>query len=225
MLRNPRRRGRGGRHRHRDRPHRRECRTAPAPTADAAGDRRLPPAAGRRGRRAVPATPLPPGQVVDIKVPAAGESITSANVASWRKKDGDPVAKGEVLVTAGNRQGFQRTGSRRPPAVSKILVSEGEEVAIGTVIARIETGERPRSAGPAQLPAAGARSRSGSSRRAPPPASSRSKPDFPRRAAPAERERSRRHRQRRPHARAARCRCCAARSPRTWSTPSRPPPF
>ena len=37
---------------------------------------------------------------LDIKVPAAGESITSANVARWHKKNGDSVRKGEVLGLA-----------------------------------------------------------------------------------------------------------------------------
>ncbi len=35
---------------------------------------------------------------LDVKVPAAGESITSANVARWHKKNGDSVAKGEILI-------------------------------------------------------------------------------------------------------------------------------
>ena len=35
---------------------------------------------------------------VELKVPASGESITSANVAAWRRNDGDSVVKGEVLV-------------------------------------------------------------------------------------------------------------------------------
>ena len=30
---------------------------------------------------------------IDIKVPAAGESITSANIATWNKSNGDTVEK------------------------------------------------------------------------------------------------------------------------------------
>ena len=37
--------------------------------------------------------------VIDIKVPAAGESITSANIAKWFKSNGDSVKKGEPLVS------------------------------------------------------------------------------------------------------------------------------
>jgi len=73
---------------------------------------------------------------VDIKVPAAGESITSANVAEWRKKDGDHVEKGEILVTLET----DKVSNELEAPVSgtiKILTPEGEEVEIGKVIARI----------------------------------------------------------------------------------------
>jgi len=78
-------------------------------------------------------------QVVELKVPAAGESITSANVSSWRKRDGDVVAKGEVLVTL---ETDKVSNELEAPVAGrlKIVVQEGEEVAIGTVIATIEAG-------------------------------------------------------------------------------------
>ena len=76
---------------------------------------------------------------VDIKVPAAGESITSANVAAWRKKDGDHVEKGESLVTL---ETDKVSNELEAPVSGKIqiLIPEGEEVAIGKVIARITPG-------------------------------------------------------------------------------------
>ena len=80
-----------------------------------------------------------PGDTVELKVPSAGESITSANVASWRKNDGDSVAQGEVLVVLET----DKVSNELEAPVSgslKILVPEGEEVAIGTTIATIEAG-------------------------------------------------------------------------------------
>jgi 2-oxoglutarate dehydrogenase E2 component (dihydrolipoamide succinyltransferase) len=108
-----------------------------------------------------PASAPTPGESVELKVPAAGESITSANVASWRKKDGDSVAQGEVLVVLET----DKVSNELEAPVSgtlKILVPEGEEVPIGAVIARIEAGavaeSRPRPAivpsQPAGVPAA-----------------------------------------------------------------------
>jgi 2-oxoglutarate dehydrogenase E2 component (dihydrolipoamide succinyltransferase) len=98
------------------------------------------------------AAPPSHGESVELKVPAAGESITSANVASWRKKDGDSVAQGEVLVVletdkVSNELEAPMTGRL------KILVPEGEEVPIGAVIARIEIGAATeRRLQPASLP-------------------------------------------------------------------------
>jgi 2-oxoglutarate dehydrogenase E2 component (dihydrolipoamide succinyltransferase) len=102
-----------------------------------------------------------PGEAVELKVPAAGESITSANVARWRKKDGDSVAQGEVLVVLET----DKVSNELEAPVSgilRILVPEGEEVPIGVVIARIEAGaaaeSQPRPAvvpsQPAEVPAA-----------------------------------------------------------------------
>jgi 2-oxoglutarate dehydrogenase E2 component (dihydrolipoamide succinyltransferase) len=89
-------------------------------------------------------TPAAPAKAVDIKVPASGESVTSANVASWRRKDGDVVSPGEVLVVL---ETDKVSNELEAPAAGllKILVPEGEEVAIGAVIARIEPAAQPAS--------------------------------------------------------------------------------
>ncbi len=83
-----------------------------------------------------PAPPVASGAPVEIKVPAAGESITSANIAAWRKKDGERVEKGEILVSLET----DKVSNDLEAPVSgtlHILSPEGEEVAIGKVIATI----------------------------------------------------------------------------------------
>jgi 2-oxoglutarate dehydrogenase E2 component (dihydrolipoamide succinyltransferase) len=86
------------------------------------------------------------GRVVPVKVPAAGESITSANVAAWTKSSGDRVEKGEVLVTLETDKVSSELEAEESGTI-KLLVSEGEEVEIGTVIAEITVGEgAPKSA-------------------------------------------------------------------------------
>jgi 2-oxoglutarate dehydrogenase E2 component (dihydrolipoamide succinyltransferase) len=79
------------------------------------------------------------GEAVDLKVPAAGESITSANVASWRKRDGDRVEKGELLVSL---ETDKVANDLEAPVggTLQILVGEGEEVEIGRVIGKIVPG-------------------------------------------------------------------------------------
>jgi 2-oxoglutarate dehydrogenase E2 component (dihydrolipoamide succinyltransferase) len=83
------------------------------------------------------ATATPADRVVELKVPSAGESITSANVAAWRKNDGEIVAKGEILVALDTDK---VSNELEAPVAGrlKILVPQGEEVAIGAVIATIE---------------------------------------------------------------------------------------
>ena len=96
---------------------------------------------------AAPAPITPSGGLVELKVPAAGESITSANVAKWRKNDGEQVTKGEVLVTL---ETDKVSNELEAPASGrlKILTPEGEEVSIGAVIATIDS-SAPAGAGPA----------------------------------------------------------------------------
>ena len=106
-----------------------------------------------------PAPPVASGTPVEIKVPAAGESITSANIAAWRKKDGERVEKGEILVSLET----DKVSNDLEAPVSgtlAILVPEGEEVAIGKVIATITPGTTaapsaaPQAAAPAPQAAA-----------------------------------------------------------------------
>jgi 2-oxoglutarate dehydrogenase E2 component (dihydrolipoamide succinyltransferase) len=87
----------------------------------------------------VQVTPASSCAAVEIVVPAAGESITSANVAAWRKKDGDYCEKGEILVTL---ETDKVSNELEAPVAGtlQILVHEGE-VSIGKVIGKIAPGQ------------------------------------------------------------------------------------
>ena len=88
---------------------------------------------------------------IDIKVPSAGESITSANIARWHKADGGSVRKGEVLVTFETDK--VSTEFESPvDGVLHIIVPEGTEVPIGTVIASLTEGAVSDSPAPAPTP-------------------------------------------------------------------------
>ena len=115
--------------------------TPPSPSTTPAAPKKPAPA---------PAPAPASGTNVEIRVPASGESVTSANVASWRKKDGDAVSKGEVLVVL---ETDKVSNEIEAPASGtlKILVPEGEEVGIGTLIATIDTAQ---TAAPLSPPAA-----------------------------------------------------------------------
>jgi 2-oxoglutarate dehydrogenase E2 component (dihydrolipoamide succinyltransferase) len=96
------------------------------------------------------ATATPADRVVELKVPSAGESITSANVAAWRKNDGEIVAKGEILVALDTDK---VSNELEAPVAGrlKILVPQGEEVAIGAVIATIEADVSAEAKAPAPV--------------------------------------------------------------------------
>ncbi|MFP6879808.1 MAG: biotin/lipoyl-containing protein [Roseibacillus sp.] len=97
------------------------------------------------------AEPLPaavsadgPGEpeVIEIKVPAAGESITSASIAQWHKRDGEVVAEGDTLVTLETDKVSAELDAEAD-GVLNILSAEGAEVVIGAVIGTLTVGEAP----------------------------------------------------------------------------------
>jgi 2-oxoglutarate dehydrogenase E2 component (dihydrolipoamide succinyltransferase) len=92
---------------------------------------------------------------LDIKVPAFGESITSANVARWHKASGSAVRKGETLVTFETDKVSSELESPTDGTLT-IIVPEGTEVSIGAVIASIAEGavaaDSIRQAEPAPAP-------------------------------------------------------------------------
>lgn len=75
----------------------------------------------------------------EVTVPSAGESVTSATIGVWHKKDGEQVAKGEVIVTLETDKVSQDLEAEADGVLS-ILIAEGEDVGIGDVIARIGEG-------------------------------------------------------------------------------------
>ncbi|MGY2131080.1 2-oxoglutarate dehydrogenase complex dihydrolipoyllysine-residue succinyltransferase [Hymenobacter sp. HD11105] len=94
------------------------------------------------------------GEVKEMKIPAVGESITEVTVAKWLKADGAQVERDEVIAELESDKATfelpaEAAGTLRHAA------QEGQTIAIGTVIARIE-GSSGAGAGaaPAAAPAA-----------------------------------------------------------------------
>lgn len=81
-------------------------------------------------------------EVIDIKVPAAGESIASATIAQWHKRDGEGVREGETLVTLETDKVSAELDAEAD-GVLDILSPEGMEVAIGAVIGTLTVGALP----------------------------------------------------------------------------------
>ncbi|HEX8329492.1 MAG TPA: 2-oxoglutarate dehydrogenase complex dihydrolipoyllysine-residue succinyltransferase [Hymenobacter sp.] len=79
------------------------------------------------------------GGSIEMKIPTVGESITEVTVAKWLKPDGAQVSRDEVIAELES----DKATFELPAEGSGTLrhaVKEGQTIAIGTVIARIEGG-------------------------------------------------------------------------------------
>jgi 2-oxoglutarate dehydrogenase E2 component (dihydrolipoamide succinyltransferase) len=88
---------------------------------------------------------------IEVKIPSAGESITSGVLSIWHKKNGERVSRDELLFTLETDKVSQEVMA----ADSGILhtkVAEGEEVKIGQVVAEIEPVAAGAPAAPAPTP-------------------------------------------------------------------------
>jgi 2-oxoglutarate dehydrogenase E2 component (dihydrolipoamide succinyltransferase) len=76
---------------------------------------------------------------LEIKVPAVGESITEVTLSSWKKKTGDVVAMDEVIAELeSDKATFELTAEKAGTLTT--LVAEGDTLAIGAAVARIDEG-------------------------------------------------------------------------------------
>jgi 2-oxoglutarate dehydrogenase E2 component (dihydrolipoamide succinyltransferase) len=74
---------------------------------------------------------------IEMKVPSPGESITEVQIAHWLKKDGDVVEKDEELCEIDSDKATL-TLNAEASGTLKILVKEGETVAVGSVVCTID---------------------------------------------------------------------------------------
>jgi 2-oxoglutarate dehydrogenase E2 component (dihydrolipoamide succinyltransferase) len=80
--------------------------------------------------------------VIEVKIPAVGESITSGVVSAWHKKSGDFVNEGEPLFTLETDKVATEIVAEKAGTL-ETKVSEGQEVKIGEVVATIDDSKQP----------------------------------------------------------------------------------
>ncbi|MGD2029271.1 MAG: E3 binding domain-containing protein, partial [Desulfobacterales bacterium] len=79
---------------------------------------------------------------IEIKIPNVGESVQEAVLVEWYKKDGDTVQKDDpIFVVETDKVTLEIVAEAS--GVLKIRVSQGETVAIGTVVGIIDTQAEP----------------------------------------------------------------------------------
>ncbi len=70
----------------------------------------------------------------EIRVPALGESIVDATIASWLKKEGDAVHRGETLVELETDKVNVEVNAEQDGILQKVVKQEGDTVAVGEVL-------------------------------------------------------------------------------------------
>lgn len=125
-----------------------EAAAKPAPAAPAASAAPKEEPAPQVEVEAPKPSPTPSsGNVLEMKVPAVGESISEVTIANWLKKDGEHVQLDEIICELES----DKATFELPAEATGILrhgAAQGETLAIGEVIARIEEGAE--SAAPAK---------------------------------------------------------------------------
>src|SRR5437762_729727 len=88
----------------------------------------------------------------EVRIPSLGESVTEGVITKWRKGDGERVAVDEILLELETDKASMEIPAERAGVVHP-LRQEGETVAVGDLVARIDDGDGSR----APAPAAGAK--------------------------------------------------------------------
>ena len=84
--------------------------------------------------------------MIEIKVPAIGESITEVTLLKWTKKDGEYVDRDEVIAELESEKATFEVNAEQAGSLKRIA-QEGDTLLIGSVLAHIdETAAKPAEA-------------------------------------------------------------------------------
>src|SRR6185312_10857431 len=75
--------------------------------------------------------------MIDIKVPAVGESISEVTLVKWLKKEGQYVERDEVIAELESEKATFEVNAEKA-GVLKTVGKEGDTLKIGDVVARID---------------------------------------------------------------------------------------
>src|SRR3989442_13397254 len=82
-------------------------------------------------------------QIIDVVTPAAGESVSEGTILEWHVKAGDFIRATDTIVEISTDKVDLELPSPASGTVTKILIEEGETVAVGQLLARIAPGDAP----------------------------------------------------------------------------------
>jgi 2-oxoglutarate dehydrogenase E2 component (dihydrolipoamide succinyltransferase) len=75
---------------------------------------------------------------VEIRVPPLGESVVEATVGRWTKKEGDSVAKDEILVELETDKVTVEVAAQQAGTLGKIAKAEGDTVGVNELLGTLE---------------------------------------------------------------------------------------
>lgn len=94
--------------------------------------------------------------MVDFRMPSLGADMEAGTLVEWRVKPGDRVKRGDVVAVVETQKGAIEIEIFEAGKIEQILVDLNTKVAVGTPLARIQTGlEEPLGAAVAAPPPAG----------------------------------------------------------------------
>src|SRR3954469_17007420 len=92
-----------------------------------------------------------PGAVVDIAMPAMGESVSEGTILEWAKEPGDQVEADETIVEISTDKVDAEVPAPASGTLTELLASAGDTVTVGQVIARM-TASTNGAAAPSKAP-------------------------------------------------------------------------
>lgn len=90
--------------------------------------------------------------MIELKIPSVGESVSTVTLSQWLKTDGEWVEMDEAVAELESDKATVELNAEAA-GILKILVEEGADVEVGAVVAQIDTSaERPADAAPTAEP-------------------------------------------------------------------------
>ncbi|MFN8458524.1 MAG: biotin/lipoyl-containing protein [Anaerolineae bacterium] len=78
--------------------------------------------------------------LVDVFLPKIGMAMQEGLITKWLKQQGEAVAKGEPLLEVETEKVLETIEAPENGILAEVLYPEGQDVEVGTVIARIQVG-------------------------------------------------------------------------------------
>src|SRR5690242_13942407 len=79
--------------------------------------------------------------VIEVTLPAMGESVTEGTILEWHKQEGDTIEADEILVEVSTDKVDAEVPSPASGTIVKIHFAEGDAVQVGSVLAEIAAGD------------------------------------------------------------------------------------